>query len=80
MNLEWVRSSLDLKFFRNCLLALSAGTLFFVGTGTLKGFAITLAAGIVASMFTAIVLTHLMLKIVVDEKIIPNSDSPLVYK
>jgi len=37
--------------------------LFYFGTGTVKGFAVTLAIGILASMFTAIMLTRLMVSV-----------------
>ncbi len=36
--------------------------LFFVGTGTIKGFAVTLGLGIVISMLTAVVVTRFLLK------------------
>ena len=36
--------------------------LFTMGTGPVKGFAITLTIGILASMFTAITFTRLLLK------------------
>lgn len=39
--------------------------LFALGTGAVKGFAVTLSIGIFASMFTAIIVTRLMLKAVV---------------
>ena len=36
--------------------------LFAVGTGPIKGFAVTLCIGILTSMFTAIVLTRALVK------------------
>lgn len=44
----------------NLTTLIAAFCLFYFGTGTVKGFAVTLAIGILASMFTAIVLTRLM--------------------
>lgn len=38
--------------------------LFVVGTGTVKGFALTLMIGIVVSMFTAVLVTRQLLKLV----------------
>ncbi len=38
--------------------------LFAVGTGPIKGFAVTLSFGIIASMFTAIVLTRAMINLI----------------
>ena len=40
--------------------------LFVVGTGPVRGFAITLTAGVVISMFTAVVVTRLILDKTVD--------------
>jgi SecD/SecF fusion protein len=40
--------------------------LFIVGTGPVRGFAITLTAGVVLSMFTAVVVTRLVLDNFVD--------------
>jgi len=39
---------------------ISALILYIIGTGTIKGFAVTLTIGILASLFTAIMLTRLM--------------------
>jgi preprotein translocase subunit SecD len=39
----------------------SALVLFIFGSGTIKGFAVTLSVGILASMFSAILLTRIML-------------------
>lgn len=44
----------------NVTTLIAAFCLFYFGTGTVKGFAVTLSIGILASMFTAIVLTRLM--------------------
>lgn len=47
----------------NVTTLIAAILLFYFGTGTVKGFAVTLAIGIIASMFTAILLTRLMVAI-----------------
>lgn len=44
---------------------IAAVTLYFLGTGSIKGFAITLGIGILASLFTAITFTRLILRWVV---------------
>jgi len=44
----------------NLTTLIAALLLFQFGTGPIKGFAITLAIGLVTSMFTAIMLTRLM--------------------
>jgi SecD/SecF fusion protein len=35
--------------------------LFFLGTGPVKGFAVTLSIGIITSVFTAFVITRLLI-------------------
>lgn len=56
-------------FDSNITTIIAAVVLFFLGTGTIRGFAITLGLGTVLSMFTAITLTHYMLRLMVDSKI-----------
>jgi preprotein translocase subunit SecD len=63
----------------NVTTMLAAATLIFVGTGILKGFAITLIIGIVASMFTAITMTRMMLYMLVDTHIMSTPNKKLVY-
>jgi preprotein translocase subunit SecD len=46
--------------------------LFFFGTGPIKGFAVTLSIGIVASMFTAILVTRYLLKLLVRSNLTKN--------
>lgn len=45
----------------NITTLIAAGVLFFLAPGTIRGFAQTLALGIVLSMFTALVVTRLIL-------------------
>ncbi|MGL5761117.1 MAG: protein translocase subunit SecD, partial [Cetobacterium sp.] len=45
---------------------LTALVLFMFGTGTVKGFAVTLTIGTVASMLTAIFITKVLLTTTVD--------------
>ena len=45
----------------NITTLIAAAVLYLKGTGTIKGFAITLALGIVLSMFTALVITRFVL-------------------
>ena len=60
-------------FDSNITTIIAAAVLFFLGTGTIRGFAITLGLGTVLSMFTAITLTHYMLKLMVDSKLFEKS-------
>ena len=48
-------------------------TLYFLGTGSIQGFALTLIIGIVASLFTAITFTRLVLRLLVGIK--PNQNT-----
>ena len=47
---------------------IAALVLYLVGTSTVKGFALTLMIGIIASIFTAVVVTNLYLSILADSK------------
>ena len=65
-----LRLSMDAGFKRafttifdsNITTIIAAAVLFFLGTGSIRGFAITLGLGTLLSMFTAITLTQFMLK------------------
>ncbi|VEG13602.1 protein translocase subunit SecD [Moraxella cuniculi] len=50
-------------FDANITTLLVAFILFAIGTGPIKGFAITLAIGIVSSLFTAIIVTRAMIQL-----------------
>ena len=50
--------------------------LFCFGTGSIRGFAITLGLGVIISMFTAITLTQFMTKNLIAANVIKN---PWVY-
>ncbi|MEL1135091.1 protein translocase subunit SecD [Desulfitobacterium sp. THU1] len=52
-------------FDSNITTLFAAATLFFLGTSSIKGFAITLAIGIFASLFTAITFTRMILRWIV---------------
>lgn len=65
-----VRSAIDTGFKKarsaildgNITTLIAAGVLWLMGSGTVKGFAETLALGIALSMFTAMVITKLIIK------------------
>ena len=46
----------------NVTTIIAALVLYFIGTGSVKGFAVTLMIGIVVSMFTAVVVTRTLMK------------------
>lgn len=59
----------------NVTTIIACGVLYFVGSGTVKNFALTLFIGIVCSMITAIFLTKLLLKLIVGFGV----KSPVLY-
>lgn len=69
-----LRASIDAGFQRamvaiidaNITTLITSAVLFYLGTGPVRGFAVTLSLGILASMFTAVVLTRWLLKALVD--------------
>ena len=83
-NGKTLRLSMDAGFKRafttifdsNITTIIAAVVLFFFGTGSIRGFAITLGLGVVLSMFTAITLTQFMLKLLIGSNIL---QSPFAY-
>lgn len=69
-----VGASLDAAFNRamvaifdaNITTLICAVVLYYFGTGAIKGFAVTLGIGTVVSFFTAIVLTKVILKLIIN--------------
>ncbi len=57
----------------NITTLIAAAVLFYLGTGPIQGFAVTLIIGILSSMFTAIVVTKMLLKLVVGMNITKNT-------
>lgn len=51
----------------NVTTLIAAVLLFYFGSGTVKGFAVTLSIGIVSSMFSAILLTRMMVYVYVNK-------------
>lgn len=47
---------------------ITCAVLFYFGSGIVRGFALSLAIGIVVSMFTAITITRNLLKVTINEK------------
>lgn len=83
-NGKTLRAAVDAGFSRafwtifdaNVTTLIGAAVLFQFGTGPIRGFAVTLAVGILASMFTAITLTRFMLRTAVHVKALR---SPKLY-
>jgi len=57
----------------NVTTLIAAAVLFYLGAGPIQGFAVTLTIGILTSMFTAIVITRMLLKLVVGMNITRNT-------
>lgn len=55
-------------FDSNITTLLTGFILFIFGSGPIRGFAITLSAGIIVSMYTALVVTRMVLKFCVTDK------------
>lgn len=60
-------------FDSNLTTALAAIVLFYFGSGTIRGFAVTLIIGILISMFTAITFTRWVLKFTAGSGLITNT-------
>ena len=63
-------------FDSNITTILASVVLFMFGTGSIKGFAITLGLGVVVSMLTAITLTRFMTKHLIAAQLF---DNPKIY-
>ncbi len=76
-----IRASIDSGFKRaftsiidSNITTLIAGIILYqFGTGPIRGFAVMLIVGIIASMFTAVIVTKFLLKLVVGMDLIKNS-------
>ncbi len=76
-----LRLSMDAGFKRafttifdsNITTLIAAAVLFFWGTGTIRGFAVTLFIGTLLSMLTAITLTQYMLKQLIAANVFKNA-------
>lgn len=56
----------------NVTTLIAAAVLFWKGTGSIRGFAVTLSIGIVISMFTAILYTRFLLRNTVESGLVTN--------
>jgi preprotein translocase subunit SecD len=65
---EGFKNALKAIIDSNITTLITAAALYRFGTGPIRGFAVTLAIGIVISMFTAIILTRSILFLMVNSK------------
>ncbi len=56
----------------NVTTLIAAAVLYYFGSGPIKGFALTLAFGIVASVFSAVLVTRVLLQVMVGRNGIPS--------
>ena len=59
-------------FDSNITTFLTGLVLYQFGTGPVQGFALTLMIGLAASMFSAIIITHVIFNIMIDKGLSPN--------
>jgi preprotein translocase subunit SecD len=52
---------------------ITCAVLYFIGTSVVKGFALTLAIGVLTSMFSAITVTRTFLKTIINIKRVRES-------
>lgn len=79
-NGKTLRSAMDSGFSRafvtifdsNVTTLMAAIILFYLGTGPIKGFAVTLAIGVVLSMFSAITVTKFLLRFLIASNFTKN--------
>jgi preprotein translocase subunit SecD len=60
-------------FDSNLTVLVGTAFLFYFGTGTVRGFAVTLALGVLASMFTAVFASHTLVDLLLTPAIAKNS-------
>lgn len=60
-------------FDSNLTVLVGTAFLFYFGTGTVRGFAVTLALGVLASMFTAVFASHTLVDLLLTPGIARNS-------
>ena len=75
-----VRASIDAGYGRafrtifdaNFTTLMTAFVLYYFGSGPIRGFAVTLAIGIVVSMFTALVVTRMIFDVITSRKVMKS--------
>jgi preprotein translocase subunit SecD len=60
-------------FDSNLTVLVGTAFLFYFGSGTVRGFAVTLALGVLASMFTAVFASHTLVDLLLTPAIVRNS-------
>jgi preprotein translocase subunit SecD len=60
-------------FDSNLTVLVGTAFLFYLGTGTVRGFAVTLALGVLVSMFTAVFASHTLVDLLLTPAVVKNS-------
>jgi preprotein translocase subunit SecD len=60
-------------FDSNLTVLVGTAFLFYLGTGTVRGFAVTLALGVLVSMFTAVFASHTLVDLLLTPAVAKNS-------
>lgn len=76
-----LRAAMDAGFHRafgtildaNVSVMITAAVLFLLGSGPIKGFAVTLGLGVIISMFTAITVSRSLLRMLIHANVVKNS-------
>jgi preprotein translocase subunit SecD len=59
----------------NATTLIAAAVLLWLGSGPIRGFAVTLTIGVVASMFTAITVTRVFVDLVAGTRLAPRLEA-----
>jgi len=79
-----LRNAMDSGFSRalvtildsNITTLIACAVLFYLGTGPIRGFAVTLALGVILSMFSAVTVTKFLLKFLINANFTKN---PIIF-
>ncbi len=83
-----LRMAIDVSYHRafaaildsHVTIIIAAVMLFLLGSGTVKGFAMTLGVGIVISMLTAFLITKFFMDLMVDWRLVESAASRKLYR
>ncbi|QKX02236.1 protein translocase subunit SecD [Wolbachia endosymbiont of Dirofilaria (Dirofilaria) immitis] len=65
---EGFKSAIKTILDSNITTLIAAGVMFVIGSGAIRGFSVTLSVGILCSMFSAIIVTKLLMELCVNPK------------
>ncbi|MFH1201360.1 MAG: protein translocase subunit SecD [Candidatus Omnitrophota bacterium] len=67
-------------FDSNVTTLIAAALLFQFGTGPIRGFALTLTIGLLASLYTAVIVTHLIFEVLLNSRLISGLPMLQIFK